>query len=65
MYVTDELKDKNSLSKKLSSVIYELSVNPSIINISIDLQTVKVYIKKIIHFIPSIYSLVNIIYYCL
>jgi hypothetical protein len=50
MYVTDRLTDRNSSSKKISSVIYGLSV----INIPMDLQMDKVRLKKFIHFIPSI-----------
>ena len=38
MYVTDGFIDENSPSKKLLSIIYKLSVSPSIINILIDLQ---------------------------
>jgi hypothetical protein len=47
MYVTDELMEGNILLEKLSSVIYKLSVSPSVINISMDLQTEKIHQKNL------------------
>jgi len=47
MYFTDGITYKNSLLEKLSSVIYNLSVNHSVINLSMDLQTDKACQKKI------------------
>jgi len=47
MYVTDELMEGNILLEKLSSVIYKLSVSPSVINISMDLQTKKIHQKNL------------------
>jgi hypothetical protein len=37
MYFTDGITYENSLLEKLSSVIYSLSVNHSVINLSMDL----------------------------
>jgi len=44
-------------------VIYRLSMNPSVINVLIDLQTDKARQKQIIRFILSVYPSVNITYH--
>jgi hypothetical protein len=42
MYITDKLTEKNSPSKKTSSIIYGLSMSLSVINIPVNLQKDKV-----------------------
>jgi hypothetical protein len=49
--------------KKLLSEIYSLSVNPSIINMLMDLQTDKACKKKITRFLSSVSSLINLTYH--
>jgi hypothetical protein len=63
MYVTDRLTDKNSLSKKLSSIIYELSMNPSVINIPIDLSIDKSSQKNPTCFISLVAPSINLTYH--
>jgi hypothetical protein len=61
MYFSDSITDKNNQSEKSISVIYDLFVSPSVINLSmdLDLQIDKVCQKKSTRFI----LLVNLTYY--
>jgi hypothetical protein len=64
MYVIKRIINGNGSSKKkLWLVIYRLSMNPSVINVLIDLQTDKARQKQIIRFILSVYPSVNITYH--
>ena len=63
MYVNDRLTNRNNPSEKHSSVIYGLSMSPSVINISMDLQMDKTRQKKIICFISLVYPSVKITYH--
>jgi len=53
----------HSPSKKLSLIIYDLSVSPSAINIPKNLQTNKARQKQYTHSIPSVSPLVNLTYH--
>jgi hypothetical protein len=61
MYFTVGITDKNNQSEKSSSVIYDLFVSPSVINLpmNLDLQIDKVHQKKSTRSI----LLVNLTYY--
>jgi hypothetical protein len=63
-YFTNELTNKNSLLKKYSLIIPDISVSPSLINLLMTLQTENVSKKnKITHFISSVITSVKLTYH--
>jgi hypothetical protein len=62
--LTSRLMNRNNQSKKLSLVIFGMSVSSLVIILQIDLLTDKVRKKKnFTRFIPSIFPLLNITYH--